>query len=348
METVMKPTSSHDVVATLLYTLGFNTVIAVLITLVGFGQGFMVNLIMSQCIGCSICGCVALIHCYFHPDRHWVRWVALALTLVVGGLIGTFMGAVLSGIPPRYFLHEYGLLIRILILSAIFGAVISYFFSARGQLSDSREKLQEERILRLSLEKQSAETQLRLLQAQVEPHFLFNTLSNVLSLIDTDREKAKTMLSHLSRYLRTSLARSRMPATTLSQEMEMIRSYIRIFKIRMGDRLCYDIDIPDSLADVSLPPMLIQPLVENAILHGLEPKLANGKVTIKASINENTMRIEVEDNGRGLHETDPAGTGLSNVRERLGSLFGNKGRLILKENPPSGVKAIIEFLHATH
>lgn len=348
MQTITKQTHAHHGTVALLYTLGFNTVIAILITLVGFGKGFVVNLIMSQCIGCAICSCVLLIHRNLHPHGHWGRLATLALALVAGGLIGTFIGAVFSGIPPRYFLQEYGLLIRILILSAVFGAVISYFFSARGQLSDSREKLQEAHILRLSLEKESAETRLRLLQAQVEPHFLFNTLSNVLSPIDTDREKAKTMLNHPSRYLRTSLARSRMPTTTLSQEMEMIRSYIGIFKIRMGDRLQYDIDVPDTLAHVSVPPMLIQPLVENAILHGLEPKVANGKITVEASQNEDMLRVEVTDNGNGLHETNSAGTGLSNIRERLSSLFGNKGRLIIEANPHSGVKAIIEFPHAAH
>ena len=156
------------------------------------------------------------------------------------------------------------------------------------------------------------------------------------------------MLTHLSRYLRTSLTRSRTAATTLGQELEMIRSYIRIFKIRMGDRLQYDMDIPDSLADVSFPPMLIQPLVENAILHGLEPKVAKGKVMISVSQSDDILRVAVTDNGRGFGQVDPQGTGLGNVRERLNSLYKNKGRLILKENPPSGVQAIIEVPHADH
>lgn len=348
MHAIDKRTSPRHIAVTLLYTLGFNTLIAAFITLVGFSEGFFINLIMSQCIGCSICTCVLITQRYFNFQHPLTQLGAMATALILGGVIGTFIGALVSGIPPAYFLREYGLLVRILILSVLFGAGISFFFVTRSRLSDSREKLQAERIRSLSLEKESAETRLRLLQAQVEPHFLFNTLSNVLSLIDSDREKAKSMLTHLSRYLRTSLTRSRMATTTLGQELEMVQSYVRIFKIRMGERLQYDIDIPTSLEGVSFAPMLIQPLVENAILHGLEPKATAGKVTIRAMQNRGRLRVTVADNGQGLGQAGPQGTGLANVRERLISLYGDKGRLIIKENPPSGVQAVIEVPYADH
>ncbi len=199
----------------------------------------------------------------------------------------------------------------------------------------------------LTSEKRVVETNLRLLQAQIEPHFLFNTLSNILSLLDTDSNKGRSMLMDLIRYLRTSLTKTRGDTTTLGQEMGMIRAYLNIFKVRMEGRLRYRIDVPDSIKDLPFPPMLVQPLVENAIKHGIEPKIDGGEVTIRARKDGDVIRLELADTGTGLHEDCDMGFGLSNVRERLQSLYGDRGRLILGENRPSGLKAIIEVPHGT-
>jgi sensor histidine kinase YesM len=151
------------------------------------------------------------------------------------------------------------------------------------------------------------------------------------------------MLVDLIHYLRTSLSKTRNKTTTIAQEMEMIRAYLNIFKIRMGDRLRYNIDIPDTIKDFPFPPMLIQPLVENAIRHGLEPKIEGGELSIRGKEKGDILQLEITDTGMGFNEDEDTGVGLSNVRERLQSLYGDKGHLILEENRSSGLKAIIEI-----
>jgi sensor histidine kinase YesM len=150
------------------------------------------------------------------------------------------------------------------------------------------------------------------------------------------------MLDDLIRYLRASLSRTREKATTLAQEMELVRAYMNIYKVRMGDRLRYRIEIPDQLKDRPFPPMLIQPLVENAIRHGLEPKIDGGEISILAQEKEDILRLAVSDTGVGFDEKSVSGIGLSNIRERLQTLFEGRGRLVLEENAPSGLKAILE------
>jgi sensor histidine kinase YesM len=209
---------------------------------------------------------------------------------------------------------------------------IGYYFYSKARIKISKEIIQQERINRLSSEKQALEANLRLLQAQIEPHFLFNTLSNVLSLIDTDPARGKSMLGDLIHYLRTSF----------DQEMNIIKAYLNIQNVRMGERLRFSIELPDALREYPLPPMLLQPLIENAVKHGLEPAIEGGEIIIKVMEEDDFIRIEVQDTGNGFSAYDTAGVGIANVRERISLLYGNKGQLILEANDPHGVKAIIE------
>jgi sensor histidine kinase YesM len=235
-----------------------------------------------------------------------------------------------------------GDLLQAIALCASFSAVIGYFFYSRAQLRVNRELIQQERITRLSSEKGALEANLRLLQAQIEPHFLFNTLSNVLSLIDSDPAKSKSMLADLVRYLRTSLSRTLPAATTLEQEIDMIEAYLKIQKTRMGERLRFSIDVKDALRQQAFPPMLLQPLVENAVRHGLEPSVEGGAVTIAADEEGDMLKVTVSDTGCGFTAYEQGGVGIANVRERLRLLYGDKGRLLLEENRPHGVRATIE------
>lgn len=220
--------------------------------------------------------------------------------------------------------------------------MVFYVFFSKDRLRVTKALIQQERITRLSSEKEALEATLRLLQAQIEPHFLFNTLSNVLSLIDTDPARGKAMLSDLIHYLRTSLSRTLPATTTLDQEMDMCRTYLNIQKVRMGERLRFEIDLPEALRQHPFPPMLIQPLVENAVKHGLEPKVEGGTILVEAAEAGGYVSITVADTGDGISAYEQGGIGIGNVRERLRLLFGDKGRLILEEHKPHGVKAIIE------
>lgn len=340
---------ARDFLVDLLYTIVIATFIAIFLTLTGIFttavtlKTFVIMLIISQCYGISICVIIMLLLRAFKPQKGASKVFTIFLGTACGILIGRLMAAsILQQALPTFMwvwektiLKEIGLWLALII-------VIYYFFYSKKHLKISKEIIQQERINRLSSEKEALEANLRLLQAQIEPHFLFNTLSNILSLLDTDLKKGRSMLIDLTRYLRTSLSKTRGDTTTLGQEMEMIEAYLNIFKVRMEDRLHFRIDMPNDIKDRSFPPMLVQPLVENAITHGIEPKVEGGEVTIRARVNGDRLRVEITDTGTGLHEDGAAGFGLSNVRERLQSLYSDRGRLILEENRPSGLKAIIE------
>ncbi len=203
--------------------------------------------------------------------------------------------------------------------------------------------LQEQQIQRISAERRVVETPLRMLQAQIEPHFLFNTLANAISLIDIEQKAAKEMLQHLTKSLRLSLELSREKTSTLRQEAEMLKTYLSIFKLRMGSRLEFTIETPEELLDLPIPPMLLQPLVENAVKHGIEPKVEGGCIHIKAQQANSRLKITISDSGLGFAEkVQLQGFGLENVTSRLHALYNEGASLKLEENVPCGVVATIE------
>jgi len=196
-----------------------------------------------------------------------------------------------------------------------------------------------------ALRRQVAEAQLQTLQAQVEPHFLFNTLAAVEHLTETDPPRATVMLQHLIAFLRGSLPDMREQNTSLGREVDLCRSYLAIMQIRMEDRLTVSIDVPDSLRGLSFPPMMLQSLVENSIKHGLEPKPEGGAIALSARIQDGRLRVTVADTGLGVAENVPQGIGLGNIRDRLKRLYGNAAALILAPNAPTGAHITIEIPH---
>lgn len=191
---------------------------------------------------------------------------------------------------------------------------------------------------RQALHLQATESQLRLLQAQIEPHFLFNTLANVQSLMDYDPPRAKAMLEAFTDYLRSSLGQLRTTQCTLAAELEMVKSYLLLMQIRMEERLRYHIEVSNPAGAALLPPLLLQPLVENAIRHGLEPKVEGGTVRIVASIHGSNLTIKVVDDGMGSAATKrsgPVGSGLAldNIRARLQTRYRDNARITLESTP---------------
>ncbi len=186
---------------------------------------------------------------------------------------------------------------------------------------------------------------LNLLQAQVEPHFLYNTLANAQVLARTDPPRAEQMIGHLIQYLRHSLPREHDTLATLGEELERTRAYLEILKIRMGARLALQVEVPDALKAVTLPSMMLQTLVENAIKHGLEPKPGGGTVWIMARRLDDQVTVTVADDGCGFGNGDSAGTGigLKNVRERLRLTYGEAASFSLVSNFPSGVAATVSL-----
>ncbi len=340
------PLDKKRFLTSLALTAVFNTVIALFLTHLGFGGGLRLNFIFSQAIGLSMCTFILAGH-YFVKRTSFARHALLLLiAMPAGAAAGAFVGAHIAGIPFSEILRgRPAFFIQMLFIGILFGTMITYFFFSRERLSQTEAQLREEQIKRLTLEKNTLETRLRLLQAQIEPHFLFNTLSNVLSLLESEPAKGKVMLEDLARYLRSSLSRTRERMTTLGQELDLVRAYLDIYKVRMGERLRYTIEITETLRETPFPPMLVQPLVENALKHGIEPKIEGGEILIKAEDQDGCYRLIVGDTGSGLSEDSVAGLGLTNVRERLAALFNGKARLLLEENQPSGLKVTMEIPH---
>jgi signal transduction histidine kinase len=200
-----------------------------------------------------------------------------------------------------------------------------------------------------SLKRQVVEARMAAMQAQVEPHFLFNTLASIDHLIETDPPRASAMQKNLIALLRASMPTMREANAAangvrdLGREMAVITPYLEILKVRMEDRLQTVIDVPEGLRSAEFPPMMIQSLVENAIKHGLEPKPEGGTLTVKAEIVHGKLAVSVADTGVGFGKAATAGTGigLNNIRERLALLYGRKATLAVTENPPGGTRVTI-------
>ncbi len=198
-----------------------------------------------------------------------------------------------------------------------------------------------------SLKRQVVEARMAAMQAQVEPHFLFNTLASIDHLIETDPKRASVMQKNLIALLRASMPTMREANASgvrdLGRELAVIQPYLEILKVRMEDRLQTELSIPDGLRSAEFPPMMIQSLVENAIKHGLEPKPEGGLLSVKAEIVHGKLAVTVADTGLGFGKAATAGTGigLNNIRERLHLLYGNKATLVVAENPPGGTVVTI-------
>ncbi len=200
---------------------------------------------------------------------------------------------------------------------------------------------------RSEYERNALDARLRLLQAQVAPHFLFNTLANVRELVSTASPRAGPVLESLIAYLRAAVPRLNQPASTLGQELELVQAYLDVMHMRMPDRLQFTLDADDESRTLVCPPMTLLTLVENAMRHGIDPSEEGGRIDVRVAVKDGRGRAEVIDTGmgftRGSEGLDGLGTGLANLRERLQLAFGGDARLTLNEIQPHGVCAEIDF-----
>lgn len=215
-------------------------------------------------------------------------------------------------------------------------------FEFRRRASATASALLRARIDAVAQDAQLDRARLTLLRAQIEPHFLFNTLANVRRLAQIDRAAAAGMLGDLIDYFSATLAQ-RDALTTLDADARIIESYLRIHRVRMGERLSYEIEIPPALRDARVPAMMLLTLVENAVKHGVNPLTVGGFIRVRAERRADTLHLSVADSGRGMIAAQGHGTGLANVRARLGLLYGARARLALAQGEPRGVVASIEL-----
>ncbi len=264
------------------------------------------------------------------------------IAIPTGYLVGHQIAFLLLGEPMRLVGHQHISLIPILFTLLVGGVGFHYYAT--------REQLAKEAAARSEAQRLAVESQLRLLRAQLEPHMLFNTLANLRSLVREDADQAESMIDQLIVYLRSALAASQTDSVTLSQEFAQLRAYLDIMAVRMGPRLTCRLDLPANLEATQVPPMLLQPLVENAIKHGLEPKVGSGSIEVVARATPAGIEIRIDDSGLGLpaHQEKeapprPAGSsyGLQHVRDRLQAVYGPAAGLRLERRQPSGVSAVI-------
>ncbi|MFH1157149.1 MAG: histidine kinase [Pseudomonadota bacterium] len=325
----------------------FNTAVALALSFFILRDRSHSNLIVcSNLIGFSIFTCVRV-------ARHLVNrfdTIKPALGKATGVFCGIIIGSLSSWcylyltwqMAPVYFIKN--VLFYLAGFGIFFGLPMVYYFSSQKELVVSRQRIQEEKIRRLSIEKEATMTSLRLLQAQIEPHFLFNTLATVLSLFETDIEKARTMLLDLNVFLHACLEYTRKEMVTLAKELEITAHYLNIFRTRMGERLSYSIEDRTGSPELPFPPMIIQPLVENSIKYGLEPKPEGGSIAILCTRVESTLEIVIRDTGLGLEDTTlNAGVGLDNVSRRLASLYGDKAGFTINSAEPCGTQVTIRI-----
>jgi hypothetical protein len=332
------------------YTLIWNLLFAVFFTLLSLlfqpemsiARAFWTCLLIANCIGFLIHGSFAL------GGRLLSGWLCsqssgvVSLYYCVVSIVCVFAGQWLAFTllewhdAKRNMLSAQGA-IGLLLLSVFISAILASIFHTRERRARAEAAFQGERARVEAAQRQYHIARFKLLEAQVEPHFLYNTLANVISLIDANPAAAKHMVERLIDYLRGTAVSAGTTDATLGSQLELLRAYLDLIVLRMGSRLRYRIEIPPELDSLPLPPMLIQPLVENAIKHGLEPKVGGGEVVVRASRTGADITLVVADDGLGVQAASPSastGIGLANLRQRLATLYGTRARLTMEDMQP--------------
>jgi sensor histidine kinase YesM len=266
------------------------------------------------------------------------RPLALAAAVVIGCLIGNAVLFFFVWWPAYEFFTFTIFYARQAIFPWAFVAAAWYIVQRSNERATA---LRERQVSRQRLEMRMVEARLNAMQAQVEPHFLFNTLAHVKRLCHTDPALARHMLESFCDYLRYALPQMRGNAATLGSELDLADAYLDIQRIRMGQRLNVDVAVPATLRDFKFPPMMLMSLVENAVKHGLSPLVEGGSIRIDAVTRNRALHVSVADTGRGFIKSSGTGIGLANISSRLASIYGRAGALTLAPNAPRGAVATI-------
>ena len=331
-----------------------NTLIA---TVLAFGirpeETFWQDFVFSQSIGLAVFSLIGIPrHAFWGdgpPSKKFFPWVVVG-AVVIGVPFGQWVARIIlcmnAPFPMPWRADSLRMSFIITMLAAL-GA--TYYYWSRGKLVALERQAALDALDREEAEKQVVRAQLMALQAQIEPHFLFNVLAHVDVLIARDPVGARRLLQHLIGFLRTSLSHARAEQCTLAQEFALLRAYLDIQALRFGNRLRFSLTLDDAIANIVIPPMLIQPLVENAVVHGIEPAREGGEIALSARLvahNEGErLVLEVRDTGVGFGNDGGKGSGLglTHVRERLARLFDGDARLTIAETVPHGVTIIVEL-----
>ncbi|TNJ35690.1 sensor histidine kinase [Arenimonas terrae] len=276
----------------------------------------------------------------------WALQVAMVAAAVPFVVAGVYFLTTIGDALPWYRdvdgrLQGYLMMVVLSLLLAPWIAVAALIGQITG--AAQRQALAFE-LERSEFARREADARLRLLQAQVEPHFLFNTLANVRELVDARSPQASTVLGSLIAYLRAAVPRLHAPTTTVAQEIERVRAYLEVMHMRIPDRLQYALQVDDAALPMDCPPMALLTLVENAVRHGIDPSEEGGRIEVRLRLRDGRCQADVTDTGVGLRDGgDGLGTGLANLRERLRLAFDGDARLQLSPLRPQGVTAAMDF-----
>ncbi len=264
---------------------------------------------------------------------------------LVGGMIGTEVGLEIYHLLFGAIIDVAGhvhVLIFNLIMAVLFGSAATLYFTMRERARKLGVALKDKELNEERLTQLKTKAELEALQTKVNPHFLFNTLNSIASLISENPKTAEETVEKLSDLFRHSLRHTEKSTVTLAEELDLIRTYLEIEKVRFGDRLQYDVKCEEGLGEVEIPAMLIQPLVENSIKHGIAPAIGGGGILIEAKKTNGNCVITVSDSGKGFqNDGDPAGFGLRSIQDRLRLLYGEKASLEIVQNGHSEI--VISF-----
>ncbi|WP_444812753.1 sensor histidine kinase [Variovorax jilinensis] len=333
--------SALDLLRHGLSTVAFSCLIAAALALSGRGR-WDVQLVYSLAIGMISWFVIDIGRLALSDQSLWPHGARGFVLVIVGIATGFFggnaIGDAYSGAKAFDFLHSHSFASTI-VITVLAGIAICYFYYSRGK----SKYLEGEIAL---AQRDAADARLKLLETQLEPHMLFNTLANLRALIATDPPRAIAMLDRLNGYLRVTLSGSRALSHPLAAEFERLSDYLELMAVRMGDRLRFVLELPDALRAVPVPPLMLQPLVENSIRHGLEPKVEGGQVTVRARQDGKRLVIELIDTGVGIDAPagdapSAGGFGVAQVRERLETIYGAEASLALSTPPGGGVCATI-------
>ena len=351
---VLRRTLRHGVVIA-----GFSGVVGLALALARGGE-WVVQIVYAEAIGMSIWLSMECGRYLFRvdPETGWPSgWRSAALQIgavVVGYVVGTRLGDLYCGCSSfDLWRQSPRSLASYLVLCIAVSASISYFFLSR---SKDQRRLREI----ANAQRDAAEARLKLLESQLEPHMLFNTLANLRALIGVDPPRAQAMLDQLIAFLRATLGASRVPFHALEAEFARVADYLALMQVRMGARLETRLELPPELASMPVPPFVLQPLVENAIKHGLEPHVGKGRIEVRAARDGDRVRLTVRDTGAGVaarvagaaarepnaaREADDAASrfGLAQVRTRLAAVYGAAASLELApaDDAEGGSRAVV-------